>query len=75
MAHACGCRHASSLQQVVLKQLTRTLAELLKRGCSGESQDDHRRFLEEMDARVAAHGTPAARRVNIEMLEVRCLSL
>lgn len=67
---SCWHRHAGSTEQVVLRQLTRTLATVLKRGWTSESDESHRKFFEELDARVAAQDNAAARRLNIEILEV-----
>ena len=64
------CRHATSQEQLVTKQLTRTLAVLLKRGWSWEDAAAHRTFFDKLESQVAAQGSAVARRVNMEVLEV-----
>ena len=68
------CRHAQSAHQVVTKQLTRTLAVLLKRSWSTEDATAHRAFFDSLETQVAASGTAAARRINLEVLEVKAQS-
>ena len=64
-------RHAAGTVHMVVLQLTRLLAMLLKRGWASEGIDAHRGFFDDLEHKVVSQGGAAVRRVNIEILEVR----
>ena len=71
--HAAG-RHTSKHSDLVQKQLTGTVAVLLKRGWVDESPEERHAFFREVESTVAGTSDAAARRTGIEILEVSLLA-
>lgn len=63
-------RHASKQSDLVQKQLTGTLAVLLKRGWANETAQERHAFFAEVEHAVAGANDAAARRTGIEVFEV-----
>ncbi|KAL0028613.1 hypothetical protein WJX79_005646 [Trebouxia sp. C0005] len=62
-------RHTSKHSDLVQKQLTGTVAVLLKRGWVDESPEERHAFFSEVESTVAGTSDAAARRTGIEILE------
>ncbi|KAL0051778.1 hypothetical protein WJX82_002011 [Trebouxia sp. C0006] len=62
-------RHTSKQSDLVQKQLTGTVAVLLKRGWVDESPQERHAFFSEVESTVSGTSDAAARRTGIEMLE------
>ncbi|DBA87589.1 TPA: hypothetical protein ACH3X1_004612 [Trebouxia sp. C0004] len=62
-------RHTSKHSDLVQKQLTGTVAVLLKRGWVDESSEERHAFFSEIESIVAGTSDAAARRTGIEILE------
>ena len=69
-APLCVSRHAATLQHVVQLQLARVLAVLLKRGWVSDGMEAHQGFFSELQDKANGAGSVAARRINVEILEV-----
>ena len=67
-------RHTSKRSDLVQKQLTGTVAVLLKRGWVDESPEERHAFFSEVESTVAGTNDADARRTGIEILEVSVLA-